>query len=31
MAIEERFTDRQEQEKGHEKLLSLEYQGDMQT
>ena len=31
MAIKERFTDRQEQEKDHEKLLALEYQGDMQT
>ena len=31
MAIEERFTDRQEQWKDHEKLLALEYQGDMQT
>ena len=31
MAIEERFTDRQEQGKDHEKLLALEYQGDMQT
>ena len=28
-AIEERFTDRQEQGKDHEKLLVLEYQGDM--
>ena len=31
MAIEERFTDRQEHGKDHEKLLALEYQGDMQT
>ena len=31
MAIEERFTDNQEQGKDHEKLLALEYQGDMQT
>ena len=31
MAIEERFTDSQEQGKDHEKLLALEYQGDMQT
>ena len=33
MAIEERFTDYQEQGKDHEnlKLLALEYQGDMQT
>ena len=31
MAIEERITDRQEQGKDHEKLLALEYQGDMQT
>ena len=31
MAIEERFTDRQEQGKDHEKLLALEYQGDVQT
>ena len=31
MAIEERFTDRQKQGKDHEKLLALEYQGDMQT
>ena len=31
MAIEERFTDRQEQGKDHEKLFALEYQGDMQT
>ena len=31
MAIEEWFTDRQEQGKDHEKLLALEYQGDLQT
>ena len=31
MAIEERFTDRQEQGKDHEKLLALEYQGEMQS
>ena len=31
MAIEEQFTDRQGQGKDHEKLLALEYQGDMQT
>ena len=31
MAIVERFTNRQEQGKDHEKLLALEYQGDMQT
>ena len=30
-AMEERFTDRQETGKDHEKLLSLEYAGDMQT
>ena len=29
-AMEERFTDRQEQGKDHEKLLALKYQGDMQ-
>ena len=31
MAMEERFTVHQEQEKDHEKLLVLKYQGDMQT
>ena len=31
MAIEEWFADRQEQGKDHEKLLALEYLGDMQT
>ena len=30
-ALEERFTDRQEQGNDYEKLLALEYQGDMQT
>ena len=30
-AIVERFTDRQKTVKGHEKLLALEYTGDMQT
>ena len=30
-AMEERFTDRQEIGKDHEKLLTLEYAGDMQT
>ena len=30
-AIEDRFTDRQETGKDHEKLLALEYNGDMQT
>ena len=30
-AMEERITDRQETGKDHEKLLSLEYTGDMQT
>ena len=31
MAIEEWFTDRQEQCKDHEKLLALKYQGNRQT
>ena len=30
-AIEDRFTDQQETGKDHEKLLALEYNGDMQT
>ena len=30
-AIEDRFTDRQETGKDHEKLLALEYNGEMQT
>ena len=30
-AMEEQFTDRQETGKDHEKLLALEYTGDMQT
>ena len=30
-AMEDRFTDRQEMEKDHEKLLALEYGGDIQT
>ena len=30
-AIEDRFTDQQETGKDHEKLLVLEYNGDMQT
>ena len=30
-AMEDRFTDRQETEKDHEKLLALEYGGDIQT
>ena len=30
-AMEERFTDRQETGKDYEKLLALEYTGDMQT
>ena len=31
MAMEERFTDRQETGKDHEKLPALQYAGDMQT
>ena len=30
-AMDERFTDRQQTGKDHEKLLDLEYAGDMQT